>query len=80
MPMILLGGVLIGPISMVVLALVAQWRGADTHTIWYGDPLIGMGGFAALFFALIVGSVTTFLYILGLKLTHRRWTRSRDCS
>jgi hypothetical protein len=75
MRIILLGGILIGPVSMAFWCLVLQWRGGDTHAIWHGDPLTGVGGFVAVLFALIVGSLTTFFYILGLKVTHRRWTR-----
>jgi len=73
MPIILLGGILIGPASMALWGLVLEWRGGDTHTIWHGDPLTGMGGFVAILFALIVGSLTTFFYYCGLKATvHRR--------
>jgi len=69
---ILLGGILIGPASMALWCLVLLWTGGDSHTIWHGDPLTGMGGFAAMLFALIVGSLTTVFYIFGLKATHRR--------
>jgi hypothetical protein len=65
MPIILLGGILIGPASMALWGLVLEWRGGDTHTIWHGDPLTGMGGFVAILFALIVGSLTTFFYYWG---------------
>jgi hypothetical protein len=77
MPIILLGGILIGPASMALWSLVLQWRGGDTHTIWHGDPLTGAGGFVAMLFALIVGSLTTFLYIFALNVTHRGWSGSR---
>ena len=70
-PFILLSGMLVGPLSMALWSLVLQWRGGDTHTIWHGDPLTGMGGFVAMLFALIVGSLTTLFYILGLKATNR---------
>jgi hypothetical protein len=69
MPIILLGGILIGPASMALWGLVLEWRGGDTHRIWHGDPLIGMGGFVAILFALIVGSLTTLFYYWGLKAT-----------
>jgi hypothetical protein len=75
MRIILLGGILIGPASMAIWGLVLEWRGGDWHSIWLGDPLAGAGGFVALLFALIVGSLTTVLYILGLKATHRLWAR-----
>jgi hypothetical protein len=71
MPIILLGGILIGPVSMALWGLVLQWRGGDTHTIWHGDPLTGVGGFVAILFAMIVGSLTTFFYVFALKVTHR---------
>ena len=74
---ILLGGILIGPVSMALWGLVLQWRGGDTHTIWHGDPLTGVGGFAVMLFALIVGSLTTFFYIFGLKVTHHGWSGPR---
>ncbi|HMG84292.1 MAG TPA: hypothetical protein VK574_01030 [Terracidiphilus sp.] len=74
---ILLGGILIGPASIALWGLVLQWTGGDSHTIWHGDPLTGVGGFAMMLFALIVGSLTTFFYIFALKVTHRRWSGSR---
>jgi hypothetical protein len=36
-PIILLGGILIGPASMALWCVVLQWRGGDTHTIWHGS-------------------------------------------
>jgi hypothetical protein len=75
MPIILLGGILIGPASMALWGLVLEWSGGDTHTIWHGDPLTGMGGFVAILFALIVGCLTTFFYYWGLKATLHRWAR-----
>ena len=75
MPIILLGGILIGPASMALWGLVLEWRGGDTHTTWHGDPLTGIGGFVAILFALIVGSLTTFFYYWGLKATLHRWAR-----
>jgi uncharacterized RDD family membrane protein YckC len=35
----------------------------------------GIGGFVAILFALIVGSLTTFFYYWGLKATLHRWAR-----
>ena len=75
MPIILLCGILIGPASMALWCLVLQWRGDNMHTIWHGDPLTGVGGFAAMLFALMVGSLTTLFYIFGLKAIHRVWAR-----
>jgi hypothetical protein len=68
---ILLGGTLIGPVSIGFWGLVLQMRGGDTQTIWHGDPLTGLGGFIAMLFALVVGFLTTCSYILVLKVTHR---------
>lgn len=70
MPLILLGGILIGPASMALWGIVLECRGGDAHTIWHGDPLTGVGGFVAMLFALIIGSLTTFFYFLGLKAAH----------
>lgn len=74
---IILGGILIGPLSMALWSLVLQWGGGDMHTIWHGDPLTGVGGFVAMFFALIVGSLATSFYIFALKVAHRGWLGSR---
>jgi hypothetical protein len=60
---------------MALWGLVLEWTGGDTHTIWHGDPLTGVGGLVAMLFAFIVGSLTTFFYVFGLKATHRRRTR-----
>lgn len=73
MPIIILGGILIGPASIALWCLVLELRVGNTHTIWYGDPLTGVGGLVAMFFALIVGSLTTLFYVLGLRITHHRW-------
>jgi hypothetical protein len=74
-PIIILGGVFIGPASMALWGLFLEWSGGNAHTIWYGDPLTGVGGLVALLFAFIVGSLTTVFYVLGLKVTHRRSAR-----
>ena len=78
MPIILLGGILIGPASMALWGLILQLRGGDTQTIWHGDPLTGVGGIVVMLFALIVGSLTSFFYIFALKVTHRGWSGSRN--
>ena len=62
----LLSGTLIGPASLALWGLMLQLRGGDPHEIWYGDPLIGLGGFAAMIFAFIVGFVTTSFYVVAL--------------
>jgi hypothetical protein len=72
---ILFSGTLIGPVSMALWAFILQLRGGDSHQIWHGDPLIGMGGIATIIFALTVGFLTTSLYVIALKLLHR-WSVS----
>jgi hypothetical protein len=69
---ILFSGTLIGPVSMAIWDLLLQLRGGDPQTIWHGDPLIGIGGFATIIFAFIVGFLTTSLYVIALKVLHRQ--------
>ncbi len=40
--------------------------------VWYGDPLIGIGGIAAMIFAVIVAFLTACCYIAALRLLYRR--------
>jgi hypothetical protein len=68
---ILCSGILIGPVSMALWGLLLQWRGDDSHTVWYGDPLLGVGGFAGMVFAAVVGSLTALFYVIVLKVIHR---------
>jgi hypothetical protein len=74
---ILLSGTLIAPASLALRGLMLQLRGGDPHEIWYGDPLIGLGGFAAMIFAFIVGFVTTSFYVIALRIVHRRSTAAK---
>jgi len=67
----LFGGILIGPASIGLWCLILQLRGGDPYQIWRGDPLTGIGGLAALICALIVGFLTTSLYLLVLRVLHR---------
>ncbi len=68
---ILVSGVLIGPAALVSWVLLLQLRGGDPGAIWHGDPLaFGMGG--AVIFASIVGLLTIFVYLIALKILHRR--------
>ena len=69
---ILFRGILIGPASLALWCFTLQLSGDDPHRIWQGDPLIGMGGIAAMLFALIVGFLTTSFYVIALKVLHRR--------
>jgi hypothetical protein len=72
---ILCSGTLIGPVSMALWGLVLQLRGEDSHTVWYGDPLLGIGGLASMVFAAIVGSFTVLFYVSALKVIHRRFRK-----
>jgi hypothetical protein len=74
---ILLSGILIGPTSLALWGLTLQLRGRDPHNIWQGDPLIGLGGIAAMIFAAIVGFLTTSLYLIVLRVLRRRTTIAR---
>ena len=74
---ILFSGILIGPASLAFWCLILQIRGRDPYTIWHGDPLIGLGGIAAMICALIVGFLTTSLYLLALRVLHRLLTAAR---
>jgi O-antigen ligase len=68
---ILFSGTFIGPVSVVLWCIILQLRGNDSHTVWYGDPLIGVGGISGGIFALIVGFLTTSFYVIGLKRLQR---------
>jgi len=73
---LLLSGTLIGPASLALWCLILQLRGGDPHTIWYGDPLAGP---AWLFwiYALIVGFLTTSIYLVSLRALHRSSTAAQ---
>ncbi len=74
---ILFSGILIGPASLAFWSLILQLRGGDPYTIWHGDPLSGLGGIAAMIYALIVGFLTTSFYLLALRVLHRLFTAAR---
>src|SRR5262249_54255587 len=74
---IFLSGIVIGPASLALWGLILQLRGGDPHRIWQGDPLIGLGGIAAMIFSAIVGFLTTSFYVIALKILHRRSTTAR---
>ncbi len=69
---LLFSGILIGPASLVLWGLILQLRGGDPVAIWQGDPLIGGTSFVMIC-ALIVGSLTTCVYVIALKVL-RRWS------
>jgi hypothetical protein len=72
---LLLGGTLIGPVSMALWSLTLQVRGEDPHMVWYGDPLAGIGGFACMIFALIVGFLAISIYLVSLRMFRRSSTQ-----
>lgn len=69
-------GTLIGPAYLAVFGVIMQLRGGNVHRIWQGDGGIDLGIVQSLPFALAVGFLTTGLYVIGLKVIHRRATRS----
>lgn len=68
---ILFIGTVIGPVSVTLWCINLQLRGNDSHTVWYGDPLIGVGGISGGIFASIIGFLTTSFYLIGLKVLQR---------
>jgi len=62
--------------ALALLGLILQLRGGNPHLIWHGDPLLGvLGGIAVMmFFAAIIGFLTTSFYVIALKLFYRRST------
>lgn len=73
---ILVSGILVGPASLGLWGLILLLRGGDPHMIWNGDPLLGvLGGIrAGMVFALIVGFLTTSLYVSALRVLYHRST------
>jgi hypothetical protein len=71
---LLVGGSLIGPLAMGLWFLVLQIGGAHPQSMWQGDPLIGWAGsgIAGMIFALIVGLLTSSLYVAAFRVLHRR--------
>jgi hypothetical protein len=65
---ILFSGILIGPVFIALWTLILQLRNHDPN-VWLDEPF---GGRSFVLFALIVGSLTTFLYVISLKVLHRR--------
>jgi hypothetical protein len=74
MRIIVVTGVLIGPISLVLWGLILVARGEPS--VWQGDVL-GLGLVAAIIFASIVGFLTTMFYFVALKLIHRLTTSAK---
>jgi hypothetical protein len=79
MGILLVAGVLIGPLTVACLSGVQLLRGGDFHAVWYGDPLLGVGAASGMVFAAIVGTLTTITYVIALKvLSARPRTDSQD--
>lgn len=73
----LLIGSLIGPILVGLWFLVLQVGGATPQAMWQGDPIIGWVGssIAGMIFALIIGVLTSGLYLIGFTILYRRSMR-----
>lgn len=72
---LLVAGVLIGPVSIAAWGLVLLSRGQTAHAIWAGDPEAG-GLAAMMFYAAIVGSLTTIFYVFALRLLGNKSRRA----
>jgi hypothetical protein len=68
---ILLSGILIGPLALTIWYLILQLFGGDAHAIWHGDDL-APSTVACMIFASVVGFLTTLLYGIALKILHRQ--------
>lgn len=71
---IVLSGSLIGPLLVGLWFLLLQIGGANPQILWQGGPLTGWAasGAAGMFFAFIVGLLTSSFYLVALKFLHRR--------
>jgi hypothetical protein len=70
----LVTGTLVGPASLALWGVILQLRGGNAHTIWQGDG-IGLGVAPAIILASLVGLLTTAIYVIVLKVLHRRICR-----
>ncbi|HEX6771777.1 MAG TPA: hypothetical protein VF126_07110 [Acidobacteriaceae bacterium] len=70
-------GSLIGPLAVGIWFLLLQVGGASPQPMWQGDPLMGWVGSAitGMIFALVIGVLTSSLYLIGFKILHRRLVR-----
>ena len=64
---LLITGVLIGPLSMAAWGAILLLRGESAHAVWAGDPEAG-GMASNMLWSMIVGSLTTIFYVTALKL------------
>lgn len=74
---ILDSGISIEPAAIGLWGLILVRRGGDPLSIWYGDPLLGIGMGAGMIFALILGSLTTSIYVFALKRRQRPAAQGR---
>ena len=74
---ILVSGILIGPLSLTIWCLILQLRGRDARTIWQGDPLAPSTA-ACMMFASVVGFLATAIYAISLKVIYRLTTDSLE--
>jgi hypothetical protein len=68
---LLISGALIGPVCIVLLSFVELLMGQSARDILYGDPLAGpaAGLAGSMILAFVVGTLTTLLYILLLRIS-----------
>ena len=74
---ILVSGILIGPLSLTIWCFILQLRGGDARTIWQGDPLAASTA-ACMIFASVVGFLATAIYGISLKVIYRLTTDSLE--
>ena len=75
---ILVSGILIGPLSLTIWCLILQLRGGDAHTIWgQGDPEAPSTA-AFMIYASVVGLFATAIYGISLKVIYRLTTDSLE--
>jgi len=67
----LVTGALIGPTCLTLWGFILQLRGEDAHVVWQGDGE-APGTLACMILAVIVGFLTTGLYVVGLKIFIRK--------
>jgi hypothetical protein len=67
---ILVSGILIGPLALTVWCLILQLGGGDARDIWQGDPLAPSTA-ACMIFASVVGFLATAIYGISLKVVYR---------
>jgi hypothetical protein len=68
---ILVSGILIGPLALTIWGLILQLSGGGAFDIWGGDDL-GPSNGACMICASVVGFLTTLLYGIALKVLHRQ--------